>query len=129
MLAAVQDAARRYAVAFGHPGPPLRASARRSAGRDDGMAVLIEQQDDCLSPTVAGDGLGLQFAPVRSTLRRGRRCRYRRRGRRIVRGSRPQRAESDAKEFERFLLVIGSQPGLPQDWGCKCQEACCASVL
>src|SRR3984957_18158655 len=30
---------------FGHPGLPLRATAWVRAGRDDRMAVLIEQQD------------------------------------------------------------------------------------
>src|ERR1700735_5660889 len=29
----------------GHPGPPLRATAWGSAGRDGRMSVLIEQQD------------------------------------------------------------------------------------
>src|SRR5271166_2891971 len=30
---------------YAHPGPPLRATAWASAGRDGRMAVLIEQQD------------------------------------------------------------------------------------
>jgi len=38
----------RCAVAFGHPWPALRASPPQSASRDDGMAVLIKQQDDRL---------------------------------------------------------------------------------
>ena len=66
VLAAVQDAARRAsAVACGHPGPPLRATAWASAGRDDRMAVLIEQQDGCwcfACRRPAGRGLRLWWA-------------------------------------------------------------------
>ena len=53
MLATIKDARRRFAVALR---PSLTAAARvgaRCAGRDDGMAVLIEQQDDFWSGSVA----------------------------------------------------------------------------
>jgi hypothetical protein len=53
VLATVKDARRRFAVALR---PSLTAAARvgaRCAGRDDGMAVLIEQQDDFWSGSVA----------------------------------------------------------------------------
>ena len=51
----------------------------RGAGRDDGMAVLIEQQDDCLDwSAVLGE---LEWRPAFAWFRTGA-CRWRRHGRR-----------------------------------------------
>jgi hypothetical protein len=80
VLAPVKDARRRFAVALR---PSLTAAAHvsgRCAGRDDGMAVLIEQQDDFWSGSVAistdlagwrGSGRGMIWGRVVSILPTG----------------------------------------------------------